>query len=107
MHRIFVAAALLSSVLLASPSVGQEKGGVLRIISSDYATANAHCDATSFVRTLCEGQKSCTFQANNNMCGDTDPGHIKTLTTSYACGEDTAQDRTTSGNEVSLKCPIR
>jgi hypothetical protein len=56
------------------------------------------------VETRCEGQPSCDITASNDICGDPDHGHRKTLRVEWKCGPRYQEARATEGSRVRLSC---
>ena len=66
---------------------GYDRSPRLTILGATYRSIDGRaCDAFSFVHRRCDGERSCSVKANNNICGDPDRGRLKVLEVVYACG---------------------
>lgn len=80
----------------------------IKIGSAIFGTGDQskRCDATAYVRDLCDGAISCPVFPSNAMCGDPKKGTPKHLFVTYRCG-DVARPRLDllEGHEATIECP--
>lgn len=82
------------------------QGGTIEITNAQYVANGSprQCNATSAIRTYCEGKTSCRFPVNNQLCGDPLPDTPKSLSVYYTCGDKTDSSTFAEGSEGSIRC---
>lgn len=83
---------------------GYDRDPEIHIIGATYAAGNRRCDASRWVRIPCDGSRTCSVKASNNLCGDPAKGVAKELTVSYSCGRGRREVRLTEGQSTFLHC---
>ena len=77
----------------------------LTILGATYRSIDGRaCDAFSFVHRRCDGERSCSVRANNNICGDPDRGRLKVLEVVYACGDRQLRANVPERSRSKLRC---
>lgn len=78
----------------------------IEITNAQYVAngSTKYCNATSSVRSYCEGQSSCKFPVNNQLCGDPLPGTPKTLSVYFKCGGKADGITVPEASEGSINC---
>ena len=69
-----------------------------------YGAGNRVCDATSALGYECDGQRSCRFEAGNNLCGDPARGIRKESLVEYWCNGTLEEARFEEGEDAELNC---
>ncbi len=93
-------------LLLTVATCAAAQNGLIIPTAAYYGSDVRGCDPTATVNDRCGGLVSCSITANNQLCGDPDPGVVKALTVVYQCsmtGEDRFADAT-EGQAALLAC---
>ncbi len=79
--------------------------GTIDVRGADYGTYSRSCDATESVQHLCNGQRNCRLEADNNLCGDPEKGARKSLQVTYFCGNNRHNKEILERESGTLSCP--
>ncbi len=79
--------------------------GAIHIRNAAYQSDDGRrCDARGAVRQECEGEDSCSVEANNNLCGDPARSHRKVLSVEYDCGGRSRTVHASEKRSLDLSC---
>lgn len=79
--------------------------GGLYVTTASYGTTAASCDARTKVGQPCDGRDACSVTANNTLCGDPEPGKLKTLKLTYTCQGAARSATIYESKSMALSCP--
>lgn len=85
----------------------QNRHAVTIQISNASYGAGRRCDATHVLRRACNGQRSCSVDVSNKLCGDPESGRRKELRVEYSCRGNGGQSRHGSareGRDLRISC---
>lgn len=98
---IWITPAILLA-LVSFPTIAGERIEVKRAIyRADRVNS---CDATEKVKYICDGNESCTVEANNELCGDPSYGITKKLKIEYSCGKKGSSKTIVEGSDGQISC---
>ncbi len=84
---------------------GSSGGTPIHISDASYrAKDGRNCDAKNRVRSTCQGEKRCSVDANNRLCGDPAKATYKELVIGYKCGGGRQEVRVPEGRSINLAC---
>ncbi len=90
---------------VATSAPWSNPGLPLQISDASYQTRDGRsCNAGNRIRATCQGQRNCSVEANDRLCGDPAQSAYKELVVGYSCGGGRLEARVPEGRSANLVC---